>query len=96
MIARLGGSGRRQFTVRVENRDAVRDALARKGVDAGVHYPIPLHLQPCYSSMGLKEGSFPHAERAAREVLTLPVYPELNEAQIDRVCEVLRETVGTR
>jgi dTDP-4-amino-4,6-dideoxygalactose transaminase len=46
--------------------------------------------------MGLKEGSFPHAERAAREVLTLPIYPELNEAQIDRVCEVLRETVGTR
>jgi dTDP-4-amino-4,6-dideoxygalactose transaminase len=85
-----------QFTVRVEKRDAVRDALARKGVDAGVHYPIPLHLQPCYAWMGLKEGSFPHAERAAREVLTLPVYPELNEAQIDRVCEVLRETVGTR
>jgi dTDP-4-amino-4,6-dideoxygalactose transaminase len=80
----------------VEKRDAVRDALARKGVDAGVHYPIPLHLQPCYAWMGLKEGSFPHAERAAREVLTLPVYPELNEAQIDRVCEVLRETVGTR
>ena len=85
-----------QFTVRVENRDAVRDALARKGVDAGVHYPLPLHRQPCYSWMGLKGGSFPHAERAAREVLTLPVYPELNEAQIDRVCEVLRETAGTR
>lgn len=85
-----------QFSVRVENRDEVRDALARKGVDAGVHYPIPLHLQPCYASMGLKEGSFPNAERAAREVLTLPIYPELDEAQIARVCAALREAVGAR
>jgi dTDP-4-amino-4,6-dideoxygalactose transaminase len=85
-----------QFAVRVENRDAVRAALARRGIDAGVHYPIPLHLQPCYARMGLREGSYPHAERAAREILTLPIYPELSEGQIDRVCATLREAVGSR
>jgi len=85
-----------QFAVRVEKRDAVRATLARRGVDAGVHYPIPLHLQPCYARMGLREGSYPHAEQAAREVLTLPIYPELSEGQIDRVCASLREAVGAR
>jgi len=78
------------FAVRVANRDRVRAALKERGVDTGVHYPVPLHLQPCYSWMGLREGSFPEAERAAREVLTLPLYPEMSEAQVDRVCEALR------
>ena len=82
------------FCVRVKDRDRVRAALLEKGVETGVHYPIPLHLQPAYAWMGLREGSFPVAERAAREVLSLPLYPEMTEAQVDRVCEALRDAVG--
>ena len=84
-----------QYTVRLSSgRERVRAALLEKGVETGVHYPIPLHLQPCYAWMGLKEGSFPVAERAAHEVLSLPLYPEMTEAQIDRVCEALRDVLG--
>lgn len=83
------------FAVRVADRERVRGALRERGIETGVHYPIPLHLQPCYAWMGLKEGSFPEAERAAREVLTLPIYPELADAQVDRVCEALRSVVAS-
>jgi len=82
--------------VRGERRDRVRGALLERGIETGVHYPIPLHLQPCYASMGLKAGSFPVAERAAREVLSLPFYPEMTEAQVDRVCEALRDVLERR
>lgn len=82
------------FCVRVKDRERVRAALLEKGVETGVHYPIPLHLQPAYAWMGLSEGSFPVAERAAREVLSLPLYPEMTEAQVDRVCEALRDVLG--
>ncbi len=74
-------------------RDRVRAALLERGIEAGIHYPIPLHMQPAYAWMGLKEGSFPQSERAAREVLSLPLYPEMTEAQVDRVCEALREVL---
>jgi dTDP-4-amino-4,6-dideoxygalactose transaminase len=70
-------------------RDRVRAALHAQGIETGVHYPVPLHLQPCYAAMGLGEGAFPEAERAAREVLTLPLHPHLDERQIDRVSENL-------
>ena len=75
-------------------RDRVRAALLEKGIETGVHYPVPLHLQPAYAWMSLKEGSFPVAERSAREVLSLPLYPEMTDAQVDRVCEALREVLG--
>jgi dTDP-4-amino-4,6-dideoxygalactose transaminase len=75
-------------------RDRVRVALLERGIETGVHYPIPLHLQPAYAWMGLKQGSFPVAERAAREVLSLPLYPEMSEAQVERVCEALRDVLG--
>src|SRR5439155_980330 len=84
------------FAVRIEGRpgsagrDRVRAALKERGIETGLHYPVPLHLQPCYAWMGLRAGSFPEAERAAREVLSLPLYPEMTEAQVDRVCEALR------
>jgi dTDP-4-amino-4,6-dideoxygalactose transaminase len=75
-------------------RDRVRAALLENGIETGIHYPIPLHLQPCYASMGLREGSFPVAERAAREVLSLPLYPEMTDAQVERVCEALGVVLG--
>ena len=84
-----------QYTVRLSaDRDRLRAALLEKGIETGVHYPIPLHLQPCYAWMGLREGSFPVAERAAREVLSLPLYPEMTDAQVERVCEALRDVLG--
>jgi dTDP-4-amino-4,6-dideoxygalactose transaminase len=72
----------------------VRAALLERGIETGIHYPIPLHLQPAYSWMGLREGAFPEAERAAREVLSLPLYPEMTDDQVDRVCEALRGVLG--
>jgi dTDP-4-amino-4,6-dideoxygalactose transaminase len=77
-------------------RDRVRAALHDAGIETGVHYPVPLHLQPCYASMGKGEGSFPEAERAAREVLTLPLYPQLRDAQADQVAETLARTLAAR
>ena len=75
-------------------RDRVRAALLERGIETGIHYPIPLHLQPAYAWMGLREGAFPEAEQAAREVLSLPLYPEMTDDQVDRVCEVLRGALG--
>ena len=84
------------YTVRVVGgaRDRVRAELLEKDVETGIHYPIPLHLQACYASMGLREGSFPVAESAAREVLSLPLFPEMTDAQVERVCEALRVVLG--
>ncbi|MBI1950624.1 MAG: DegT/DnrJ/EryC1/StrS family aminotransferase [Acidobacteria bacterium] len=83
------------YTVRVPAvRDRVRAALLERGIETGIHYPIPLHLQPAYAWMGLREGSFPEAERAAREVLSLPLYPEMTDDQVDRVCSALRGILG--
>ncbi len=75
-------------------RDRVRVALLERGIETGIHYPIPLHLQPAYAWMGLREGAFPEAERAAREVLSLPLYPEMTDDQVDRVCEALRSVLA--
>jgi dTDP-4-amino-4,6-dideoxygalactose transaminase len=83
------------YTVRVPaGRDRVRAALLEQGIETGVHYPIPLHLQPAYAWMGLREGAFPVAERAAREVLSLPLHPEMTDDQVDRVCAALSEALG--
>ncbi len=83
-----------QFTVRLQERDRVRAALRERGIETGIHYPVPLHLQECYAWMGHRAGAFPQAEAAAREVLSLPMYPELTDAQVDQVCETLRDLAG--
>ncbi len=74
-----------QYTIRVEKRDALQRALSERNIGSSVYYPVPLHLQPLYASLGHKPGDFPHAERAAQEVLSLPMYPELRAEQIARV-----------
>ena len=66
-----------QYTIRAERRDDLQPHLKKEGIGHAVYYPIPLHRQPCFSDLGYKEGSLPHAERASREVLSLPIYPEL-------------------
>jgi dTDP-4-amino-4,6-dideoxygalactose transaminase len=78
-----------QFTVRVADRDAVRRRLAESGVASGVYYPIPLHRQPVFEKEYARL-RLPASEAAAREVLSLPIYPQLAEAQIAHVCRSLR------
>jgi dTDP-4-amino-4,6-dideoxygalactose transaminase len=75
-------------------RDRVRATLLEQGIETGIHYPIPLHLQPAYAWMGLREGAFPEAERAAREVLSLPIHPEMTDDQVDRVCAALAKALA--
>ncbi len=80
-----------QYTIRVERRDALQKFLSERKIGSTVYYPYPLHLQPLYASLGHKAGDFPHAERAAQEVLSLPMYPELRKEQIARVVEAVGE-----
>ncbi len=82
------------FIIQTDNRDAVADKLKAKGIATALHYPIPLHLQKAYSAMELKEGNFPVTEKAAKRILSLPMFPELTEAQIDYVCSALKEAVA--
>ncbi|NQT91167.1 MAG: DegT/DnrJ/EryC1/StrS family aminotransferase [Lentisphaerae bacterium] len=76
-----------QYVIRVERRDELRRFLGEEGVGAAVYYPVPLHLQECFSGLGYGEGAFPESEKAANEVLALPVYPELTEDQARYVVE---------
>jgi len=80
-----------QYTIRVERRDALQKFLAERKIGSTVYYPYPLHLQPLYAPLGHKAGDFPHSERAAQEVLSLPMYPELRKEQIARVAETVAE-----
>jgi dTDP-4-amino-4,6-dideoxygalactose transaminase len=77
------------YSVRTPRRDEVQARLLGNGVQTAIHYPIPIHLQPAWSELGYRRGDFPAAEQAAVEVLALPVYPELTEAQVATVAEAL-------
>jgi dTDP-4-amino-4,6-dideoxygalactose transaminase len=79
-----------QYTVRGERRDALQAHLKSQGIGSAVYYPVPLHLQPCFRHLGYRAGAFPEAERASREVLSLPVYPELSAPQRDYVVDAIR------
>jgi dTDP-4-amino-4,6-dideoxygalactose transaminase len=80
-----------QYTIRMERRDALQQFLSARKIGSTVYYPFPLHLQPLYAWLGHKLGDFPHAERAAQEVLSLPMYPELRKEQIARVVDAIAE-----
>lgn len=82
-----------QYTIRCERRDDLQQHLAARKIGSTVYYPRPLHLQPLYAHLGHQAGDFPHAERAAQEVLSLPMYPELRKDQIARVVEAIAEFV---
>ena len=79
-----------QFVLRAEKRDELKAHLADKGIGSMVYYPQPLHLQPCFNELGYGPGDFPNAERAANEVIAIPVYPELEEAALNYVVETIR------
>jgi len=78
-----------QYTLRYARRDDLKRVLADNGIDSGVYYPSPLHLQKAYAHLGYREGDLPEAERAAREVLSIPVHPGLSEEQIRYVADVI-------
>lgn len=84
-----------QYTVRVPARDRVREALAARGIGTGLYYPLPLHLQPAYAALGYRKGNYPVSEQASRDVLSLPMYPELLPQQIERVAAALAEAVAS-
>jgi dTDP-4-amino-4,6-dideoxygalactose transaminase len=71
-----------QYVIRAPRREELRKFLAERKIGSEVYYPLPLHLQPVFSYLGLKKGDLPIAERAAEEVLALPMFPELTEAEI--------------
>jgi dTDP-4-amino-4,6-dideoxygalactose transaminase len=79
------------YVVRHPRRDELKQHLEKHGIGCALHYPLPLHLQKCYVSLGHRAGDFPVAEQAARECLSLPIYPELTDAQIRRVTSVVRD-----
>lgn len=79
------------YVVRHPRRDELKKHLEANGIGCALHYPLPLHLQKCYASLGHKAGDFPVAEKAARECLSLPIYPELTDEQIHRVVAVIQD-----
>ena len=83
-----------QYTLRAERRDALQEHLKQRGIGTSIYYPLPLHLQPCFAYLGYTEGQCPEAERASREVLSLPIYPELTRAQLDEVIAAVRAFYG--
>ena len=83
------------YVVRHPRRDELKQHLDAHDIGCALHYPLPLHLQKCYATLGYKAGDFPVAERAARECLSLPIYPELTDGQIQRVAEVIHSFFRT-
>jgi len=80
-----------QYTIRAKNRDGLHDYLGKKGIQTAIYYPLPLHFQPAFKYLKHKAGSFPEAEKASKEVLSLPVYPELEPAEQDYINQKIKE-----
>ncbi|ACO31552.1 MULTISPECIES: DegT/DnrJ/EryC1/StrS family aminotransferase [Acidobacterium] len=83
-----------QYTIEVEDRDAVQQAMAEQGIPTAVHYPVPLHLQPVFASMHLPEGSFPVSERAGKRVLSLPMHPYLTPPAMQSVASAVKAALA--
>ena len=85
---------RHLYVVQIDDRDRVLVALKEKGIHAGVHYPVPLHQQPVFSGLGYAPEDLPVTSRAARRVLSLPLYPELTRSDAERVVSTLKEVLS--
>jgi dTDP-4-amino-4,6-dideoxygalactose transaminase len=83
-----------QYTLRVAHRDSLQAHLKAKEIGSAVYYPLSLHLQPCFEYLGYKRGAFPESEKATQEVISIPVYPELKQPQLDEVIEAVRGFYG--
>ena len=84
------------YAIRTAERQAWMDALAAQGIQSGIHYPIPVHLLPAYADLGYKSGQFPHSEKAASEVLSLPMFPELTSEQTAEVSSAVLRLAGSK
>jgi dTDP-4-amino-4,6-dideoxygalactose transaminase len=84
------------YAARVPERDAVQRELRADGIQTGIHYPVPVHLQPAHADLGYRRGQFPNSEEAAGQVLSLPMFPELTDSQIEQVARTLRLRVAAR
>jgi dTDP-4-amino-4,6-dideoxygalactose transaminase len=82
------------YAIRTAHRQAWQDALLAQGVQSGIHYPTPVHLLPAFADLGYRAGQFPRSEQAANEVLSLPMFPELTEAQCEEVARALKNIVA--
>ena len=82
------------YAVRTSHRQAWQDALLAQGIQSGIHYPTPVHLLPAFADLGYQAGQFPHAEKAASEVLSLPMFPELTQAQCEEVARAVLNLAG--
>ncbi len=82
------------YVIRAEKRDDLQKALKDKGISTGIHYPVPLHLQPAYRYLGYKEGDFPQTEKAAKEILSLPICPEITKEQIEYIAREIKNFYG--
>jgi dTDP-4-amino-4,6-dideoxygalactose transaminase len=80
-----------QYVVRARRRDALRQFLTARKIGTEIYYPLPLHLQPCFAYLGYCEGNLPVSEQAAKEVLALPMFPELTESEQKWVVESIAE-----
>jgi dTDP-4-amino-4,6-dideoxygalactose transaminase len=83
-----------QYVVRVQRRDALKQRLTERSIGSEIYYPVPLHLQACFAYLDYRPGDFPHSERAAEETLALPIYPELEEAQLAHVVATILDFYG--
>jgi len=79
------------YVIRHPRRDALAKFLQENGIGTGIHYPIPVHMQPAYADPAYREGDFPHSERAANEVLSLPMYAELSFTQVEMIGAAVKE-----
>jgi dTDP-4-amino-4,6-dideoxygalactose transaminase len=84
------------YTLRADDRDSLQTALQAEGIQTGIHYPVPVHLQPAYADLGYGRGAFPRSEAAAAQVLSLPLYPELSSAAVAEVAGVVKKAVANR
>jgi dTDP-4-amino-4,6-dideoxygalactose transaminase len=84
------------YTLRTEDRDGLHATLQAEGIQTGIHYPVPAHLQPAYADLGYGKGAFPRAEAAAEQVLSLPLYPELSSQAVTEVAGAVKRAVAHR
>jgi dTDP-4-amino-4,6-dideoxygalactose transaminase len=84
------------YTLRTDDRDALQAALQAEGIQTGIHYPVPAHLQPAYADLGYGRGDFPRSEAAAEQVLSLPLYPELSSEAVAEVAGAVKKAVANR
>ncbi len=82
------------YVIRWQQRDALMTYLKQQGIECGIHYPLPLHLQPAYAPLNLKKGQFPVSEQLAKEIVSIPLYPELTDAQRQFIVDQIKKFVN--